>query len=866
MLPDPNARRILIVDSDLERVRQIGSLLERTGYYIQNAYNAGDAHFAVEHGHFDAALVNLDMRDREGLSFREHLKSNPAFTQLMIVPLNELATLPDQELLARVAQACSSRGKQAVSSPSDGQGQLHRELAELQTLSALSQSVSSSLELSEVLNQIVDAATTLTNAEEGLLLLPNEAGSALYIRAMKGLDQESARNFRIKSGDSLAWRVFTESTPALVGAQGPQKVKTEYFVQSLVYVPLKFKGQTIGVLGVNSRRTEKPFTAHDRDLLLALAGHAAIALANARLYEQQVAQTRQLATLVEAGRAVNSTLALDKVLASICQQIIHALAVSGCLISEISAAPKVSDPSELRVIATARRAAWPLASHVEGVSSGPVLALKTRPALTTALEQNRYYILSRESEQVDIQAEWHYLDESGADQIVVLPLRTDDQPVGVLELHYIANRGTIPEITSDFRRAARTRALAVGTTTPDSALALAPTLLAQTNACRAVIWIFSEPSNSTRLLIRTLDYGESAWSPWFNTPRPRDMLFPASLDRLTGEGAQTTLAYTAQDTYFPASAQEQFGAQAILSVPLTLKGTVIGAVTLYDAHSPRRFTYAEIELARAIVSQAATAIENARLFHDLDRSLSELKATQAKLVQAARLSAIGELAAVVAHQIDNPLTAVLGNAEFMLQDMAEADPRREPLDTIHRAGKRAHTVVNRLLSLARRDNASDEAKIVEIHTTIRTVLELVTAYIQRENVALTVDLTSTPLTVCAMPGHLEDVWMNLLLNARYAVRGVADAKIRIQTRAANDHAFVTVTDNGPGITKEHRARIFDAFFTTKPTGEGTGLGLYICKQILDRAGGTISLDGDGTEPGASFTISLPLAEPTVPQI
>ncbi len=857
MLPDPKAQRILIVDNDLMRVQHISDLLEGTGYYIQKAYNGGDALFAVEHGRFDAALVNAEMRDRAGSSFRDYLRDNTAFSGLSIVPLNELTTLPDQTVLDRVAKACAGPDSHAAA-PKNGlsDGQLHRELAELQALSALVRSVSSSLELSEVLNQIVDAATTLTNAEEGMLLLPDDARTALYIRAMKGIDSESAHNFRIKTGDSLAWRVFTEGEPALIGARGLQKVKTEYFVHSLVYVPLTFKGQTIGVLGVNNRQTEKVFTEHDQDLLLDLAAHAAIALANARLYEQQVAQTRQLATLVEAGRAVNSTLALDKVLVSICQQIVHALAVSGCLISEIGAALDIPDQLELRIMAAARRAAWPL-------GNGPALDLNLRPALRAALEQNMYYILTRESEQPDLQSEQRYLEDAGADQIVVLPMRAEGQAIGVLELHYMVGLNATPEISSDFRRQARTRALTIGAATPDGALTLAPTLLTQTGACRAVIWLFYETPAHTHLLARTLDYGEVAWSSWDKRLHPRDSLFPATPNRLTGAGAQTTLAYTANDTYFPASALEQFGAQAILGVPLTLKGTPIGAVTLYDVHSPRRFTPAEIELAQAIISQAATAIENARLFRDLDRSLSELKAAQIKLVQAARLTAIGELAAVVAHQIDNPLTAVLGNTEFLLQDVSVDDPIREPLDTIHRAGKRAHTVVSRLLSIARRGAEGEQSQPVEIHATINAVLELVTAYIQREHVTLTVDLASTLLTVCALPGHLEDVWMNLLLNARYAVRGIPNAAIHVQSWAADEYAFVAVADNGPGVPVDHRAHLFDAFFTTKPAGEGTGLGLYICKQIVDRAGGTITLDDDTTIAGARFTVRLPLADQPV---
>lgn len=270
----------------------------------------------------------------------------------------------------------------------------------------------------------------------------------------------------------------------------------------------------------------------------------------------------------------------------------------------------------------------------------------------------------------------------------------------------------------------------------------------------------------------------------------------------------------------------------------------------------RPFTPDEIGLAQAIVLQAATAIENANLFHDLDTSLIELKATQARLVQAARLSAIGELAAVVAHQIDNPLTAVLGNTEFILQDLDEHDPKYEALATVHRAGKRAHAVVTRLLSVARQGTDQDRPERIDANATIRAVLELVTAHIQRDRVALGVEIESDPAWVFAPPGQLEDVWLNLLLNARYAVLGVNNPAVGISSRREAEQITVQVWDNGRGISAENLARIFDPFFTTKPSGEGTGLGLYICKQVIDRVGGSITVEstpGSGTR----FVIGLP---------
>src|SRR5262249_28816956 len=128
--------------------------------------------------------------------------------------------------------------------------------------------------------------------------------------------------------------VYTSGKPILVGDQGSLRVKTEYFVKSLLYVPLKAKGHVIGVLGVNNRREEHVFTEHDMSLLLDLASYATIAIENARLYEHSQQQNRQLVTLVEGGRSINSTLALDEVLRTIGQQLMQALSVHACLIRQ----------------------------------------------------------------------------------------------------------------------------------------------------------------------------------------------------------------------------------------------------------------------------------------------------------------------------------------------------------------------------------------------------------------------------------------------------------------------------------------------------------------------------------------------------
>src|SRR5690606_17094736 len=138
------------------------------------------------------------------------------------------------------------------------------------------------------------------------------------------------------------------------------------------------------------------------------------------------------------------------------------------------------------------------------------------------------------------------------------------------------------------------------------------------------------------------------------------------------------------------------------------------------------------------------------------------------LVHAARLSAMGELSAAVAHQINNPLTTILADSELLMRG-AEDDPRLEALEAIHRAGQRAHAVVRRLLTMARHEPVDDRLEPIDVNETIQNTLMIVRDHILQGGVDLRLSLEEDLLPVGAPTGQLEDVWLNLLLNAREAV-------------------------------------------------------------------------------------------------
>ena len=193
---------------------------------------------------------------------------------------------------------------------------LERRIKELGVLYAIGKSVTSLLNLEVLLGHIVEAAVFVTGAEEGSLLLVDQGTGELYLRAARGLGEKFARGFRLRVEDSIAGQVVKTGQPILHHTQDEEmlKVKTGYFVKSLVNVPLKAKDTVIGVLGVDNKASSKPFTDNDVYLLSALADYAAIAIENAWLYKDIEDKAAQLDTLLKIAQSTTSQLDLELVL------------------------------------------------------------------------------------------------------------------------------------------------------------------------------------------------------------------------------------------------------------------------------------------------------------------------------------------------------------------------------------------------------------------------------------------------------------------------------------------------------------------------------------------------------------------------
>lgn len=236
------------------------------------------------------------------------------------------------------------------------------------------------------------------------------------------------------------------------------------------------------------------------------------------------------------------------------------------------------------------------------------------------------------------------------------------------------------------------------------------------------------------------------------------------------------------------------------------------------------------------------------------RDVSERRRLQTSLIQAEKLATLGELAAGVAHELNNPITAVIVNAQLLQRELDNKSVDIESVELIKRAGKRAQNVVRELLDFARQD--PQQFQSIDVNTTIEQALSLVDRQWESTNVNLELKLADDLPTLLANGDHLQSVWSNLLINAHDALED-RPGDIRVTSRQDKDSIVVLIEDSGMGIKPEDLQKIFDPFFTTKAPGKGTGLGLATCFRIIQEHKGVIDVESTLGQ-GARFTVKLPI--------
>jgi two-component system NtrC family sensor kinase len=236
----------------------------------------------------------------------------------------------------------------------------------------------------------------------------------------------------------------------------------------------------------------------------------------------------------------------------------------------------------------------------------------------------------------------------------------------------------------------------------------------------------------------------------------------------------------------------------------------------------------------------------------------ELRA-QRELIAREKLATVGEIASGVAHEVNNPLTAIRIEAELLGRSTRDTEASSAAA-TIVREVDRAARIVRSLLRLARRADVTPVR--VQLNELVRDVAEIRQRVLRTDNIEVRTRMDQGAEAVLGLGQELQQVVINLMTNAEHAVRGRPNAVIELGTEARKDWVRLTVEDSGPGVPADVRSRIFDPFFTTKSPDEGSGLGLSICQRVVAEVGGRIWLEDSETLGGAKFIVELPAAPVT----
>ncbi|MFZ7112948.1 MAG: ATP-binding protein [Desulfatiglandales bacterium] len=265
-----------------------------------------------------------------------------------------------------------------------------------------------------------------------------------------------------------------------------------------------------------------------------------------------------------------------------------------------------------------------------------------------------------------------------------------------------------------------------------------------------------------------------------------------------------------------------------------------------------------VELNASIIYEEGWEVATMGIFNDLREKLAvekKLRQTQLQLAQSEKMASLGQLAAGVAHEINNPLTGILFNAELALEDLEDGHPLKGNLESITDDVRRCRNIVKNLLAYSRQ--ADSAKKIIDLNTLVDLSLNLIRDQRFFGNIIIRKDLSDDMMMIYIDKNQLIQIMINLIMNAVDAMDGQGSLTFRTYRDRAKRKAYLEVSDTGCGIPEENLPRIFDPFFTTKEPGKGTGLGLSTAYGIIMENGGDIRVKE--TDPGGTtFLVELPL--------
>jgi PAS domain S-box-containing protein len=738
-----------------------------------------------------------------------------------------------------------------------------RELAEVEQL------VSESLVVDDVLRHIAQATARLLAAPSVQLWTADPAARVLRLQASYAAPGDT--DVRIRStvayGEGVAGRVAEARMPIYIDdvRQDARALSAEWAretgIQRMLSVPILSGDDLLGVLVVRSR-TEELATDENRALVISLAARAAAALQNARSYADAVRRAGRLRDLVAVSRSISASLDAGDVMTRIVQ------AAAGMRPGALSAVHVFDERRERLRAAAVSGPEWaelplerPAAAGLPGLvveQHQPVLIpqpLQHPRTLMPAWWERRpratYYGLPIDVGDTFVGVLDYVLPEGLPDPEEQEALRLLAAQAGVAirnaNLYREARRGRdVAEVLARLGREL-TGALEV-----ERIAALVSRGLVDLMGVQGATVTRYEPEDGTLHVLAS--HGPVVWMASGAVLQPGEGIAGRAVAErkviVTPDALREPRLQLSPDVRRRLAAA---GARALVGVPLVTHERIIGALALAD-HTGREFGADELQALQAFADQAALAFENARLYAAANDSLTRLRDTQAQLVQAAKMSALGQLVSGVAHELNNPLSVIIGYGQLLLSRETPASMKR-PVELMVAQGDRMAKIVRNLLFFARQRPA--ERAPVNLQAVLEQTLALRTSQLTLSGITVETQFAPDLPEITGDAQQLEQVFLNLLLNAEQAIlESRPQGRILVRTRASADGAFVCadVIDDGPGIPADVLPRVFEPFFTTKMVGSGTGLGLSVSYGILEEHGGKLSVQSRHGE--TIFTVEL----------
>lgn len=733
-----------------------------------------------------------------------------------------------------------------------------RHLEKFALLNEIASAASVGEDTTEVARRIVQRLRRVFNTDLISILLLTPDG-----RFLREFGQQADQNnpLVVPVESSLSGQVVETGLPVRIGEplEAPRYLAVTPGVQSELAVPLKYRGTIIGVLNLESQEANA-FSLRDEQLLVVMASQLAGLIENVRLYEETRKRVRNLELIHQVVEEVVG-------LGDIREIARRATELMADYFSYELAAIMLLDENdeELVLMGVGGTAAHGLqVGHRQHIDIGIV---------GRVVQSGKSWLVN------DVSEEPLYFPgpglNSGAEMCV--PLRDGEYITGVINVErsrkdaFVENdllalealAGVLSSVISNARSYQRLRAnlrrlQAVRETALDISADLELDTLLERVTERAREMVEADGAelglvNEQRQVVQI----KVSLNPWDGYKRGLDIPFGqgvAGSMAVTGESL-VVADYLAWENRLDLNSRPPF--TSVAGVPLKYKGQVIGTLTISHDRAGRGFDREDIELLELLAPQVAIFVRNARLYQELQEYMQAERRAKDHLVRSARLAAVGELAAGVAHELNNPLTTVAGFVELVLEDLPQDHAAQEDLSLVLREAHRAREVVRRLLDFSR---PGDGFRVrSDVNELVEDVLALIQHLARTSGIDVQLSLWHDLPWVQVDRDQIKQVILNLLHNALLAMP--TGGQLQVETSPAHRDkepgVQISVRDTGLGIAPADMDRLFEPFFTTRPPGKGTGLGLSVSYGIISEHGGSIEVESELGQ-GSCFIIWLPV--------